>query len=833
MQLTDEQQAVVAHNHGPALVFAVAGAGKTTSMVARIERLVRERVFAAEKILATSFSRAAVADIQKALEQKPGCLAVKVRTLHSLGNMVLQQAVKVLGVPQPTQVSMDAYKKKELVLKAIALGIKEKALPEGLRLESEDVHHFVSMCKGNLRYPDQASFERLPPSAQEKASVMVALNPEQELFVKLYPFFERIREKENLITFDDMLLKGWEYLHRYPDLLGSLQEKYTCVLVDEFQDVNLVQSEILDMITARHRNYMAIGDDDQTIYEWRGASPHFILNFTERYDAREYLISDNFRFGAGQLVPANHLIAHNQERRSKQLSLTRGFPGRAHCGNTYLIRTETEAEMARRLVSEIQILASEAVPLPEMVILIRQYAQTPYLEQELLRAGIPYRVVGSSPFYTRPEVKNLLSYLRVGLFQAEMLAGQYPQGEAIAAFKQHFQKAWFTPNRFLKHELCEQLSNQVWEQKQSLVNLLYAASSSVQLHAGQKKGCLELAKLFGWLGTQIEQLPAHQILSELVQRIGYKHHLMSTSGLPEIGQDRCELIDILIDFAREQGTAREFLAYLETLSQQAFEQEDEDPDTGRLLIMTAFRAKGLEWNYVFVPYCNRGSYPVGQSTRHEEDRRIFYVAMTRARRNLYLYTSGEPSPFLEEAQLDQHRYNLVRLGKLFQREPNSWLIDDLLFLLAHKRAFGLERYIQLWWQPETAEWRPQLAQRLQGLLRSAPAAGETIPEAEAEQAFWEAIAPAPTDEDTQIWEQAWEYWKTQSRGEVLEPLLLPSGEPLQALLRRQLEDQHQARILAIEAHSPQSSQLRLELESGDSVVIDQRFLYLETLPQRE
>jgi len=236
--LTDEQQRIVAHDCGPALVYAVAGAGKTTAMVHRVERLVRERVFAPEHILLSSFNKSAVEDLGRALASWPHCRRVARHTLHALGYKIVRDAADRSRLPRMAQDHLKINgEERQLVWMA-----KDRARQRGLvapgeldALEEEDLRTFISACKGNLLYPDLAA-ANLPPAA-----LKVAQQAEAPLnlpwYLDLYRLHEEVRRERDWLTFDDMLLLGWEALVRYPDVLAFWQSSFDCVIVDEFQDV--------------------------------------------------------------------------------------------------------------------------------------------------------------------------------------------------------------------------------------------------------------------------------------------------------------------------------------------------------------------------------------------------------------------------------------------------------------------------------------------------------------------------------------------------------------------------------------------------------------------
>ena len=369
-------------------------------------------------------------DIQRLLADSPKYREVGVCTLHSIGFQALK-AARSLGYfdyQQATDVDLEEVPNVlffRTLKQARSLGVSfAKELND---VDKDDFLDYVSTCKGNLRYPDLEK-AGLPEAAMGVASQA----PQTETipwYLDLYRLFEEVRLETGLLTFDDMLMSGWEMLFRHPRVLADVSGRYQSVMVDEFQDVNLAQSEILDLITTAHRNYMVIGDEDQTIFEWRGASPRFILDFAMRYGAKRYTISDNFRCHASQVALANRVISQNSVREPKLVQLTKGFGG-----NTFVIPGTPETQ-ANHVTSEIRAEEGKGRKLADMVILVRKYAQTPMIEQALTREQIPYRIVGSQPFYKRPEVAALLNYLHLAVYDRKLRAAERLSSQEIRAFR--------------------------------------------------------------------------------------------------------------------------------------------------------------------------------------------------------------------------------------------------------------------------------------------------------------------------------------------------------------------------------------------------------------
>jgi len=694
--LTQEQQAIVAHDYGPALVFAVAGAGKTTAMTHRIERMVRENIFPASSILATSFSKASVKDIKAALGAWPHCGGVQVQTLHAVGWGILKMAQRRglgmefnLGQEEDTGDS-------QLLGRVLGQAWREK-VPFGAELDALDRPDFltyVGVMKANLLYPDPAKLA-LPQAAlaqvgQAPAPAGFAWYP------ALYALYEKVRVQEKTLTFDDMLLSAWECLHRFPEVLADARHRFGCVLVDEFQDVNRVQSEILDLLTYPHRNYMAIGDDDQTIYEWRGADPGFILSFARRYGAAKYLIRDNFRSHAAPLALANKVIARNRKREPKSLSLTRGFGGRLEVHEE--LTPETQGKHLAALIGDA--LKGGRAP-GEIAVLVRLYAQTPPLEQGLLEANIPYRVVGSSPFYARPEVRTLLDYVR------------------LARMDDGWETRWATvankPARYLSRVFCDEVTRSV-RRGVSLPNALMTAAKDASAHQAARLG--DLADTLHWLRGALDTLPAGAALAQLDKKIGYVDFLRRSSGFPETGLARAANVEAFLRYAHSAPTLTALLSHLETLAAAGVGLNRDRSDG--IALLTVFRAKGLQWPVVFVPDCNQGIFPYGGPEELEEERRLFYVALTRTQSDLHLHLvkTELPSQFLVEADWKNTLADVGILGSALARPPAEWRTADVLAVTRSASRLDLRRYFSSWHSPEETQ---SAAARVQQLVAAARA----------------------------------------------------------------------------------------------------------------
>ena len=738
-ELTQEQQAIVDHDRGPALVFAVAGAGKTTAMVHRIERLVREGVFPARHILATSFSRASVRDIRDALGHWTYCGGVQASTLHSIGWGVMKAAAR-RGLLPPTALSSDdgdgAQDGRVFVL-ALAQARRDRAeyAPELEDLDRQDFLNYVGVCKANLRYADLERAE-LPNAARELARQAVGPTG-VEWYRDLYRVYEQVRRRENLLTFDDMLLTGWECLLRFPEVLAEVRSRCGCVLVDEFQDVNLVQSEILDLLTRPHRNYMAIGDDDQTIYEWRGADPGFILDFGRRYGARKYLISDNFRSQAAHLALANRVIERNIRREPKRLSLTRGF------GGSVRVHSEDSPEaQGRNIARQIRQCLNEGRRPDEIAVLVRLYAQTPFIEQALVQERIPYQVVGSSPFYQRPEVLPLIDYLRLARIERDCQGKTKLDPEQAAFAAQLWSRIANKPNRYISNAILDSLSRTLAAGRLPPTEAILLAAEELpdRLSTTLRK----MAETLTWLADTLDEVSANDTLKALDARLGYLASLRRSGG-PEAGDSRVAGAQAFLRYAAGQGTAAGLLRHMDTLAFEGAGRASADTaNTVRLL--TVFRAKGLQWPVIFIPDCHQGTFPNGGPDELEEERRLFYVALTRPQVDLHLHlVKGERvSQFLLEAEWERTLAAVEEVRVTLTHDPATWDTHETLALARHTHVLHLGRFFQNGWATLAGVTQVVgIADRVRHLLAVAQVRGlsEPLRLSAAHAALWDTFGP--------------------------------------------------------------------------------------------
>jgi DNA helicase II / ATP-dependent DNA helicase PcrA len=767
VHLTDEQQAIVNHNEGAARVFAVAGSGKTTAMIYRIHRLVQDGVFAPARILAASFSRGTVNDLRSALYQWDECRYVKPQTLHSLSYQVIRQAQARGYLPtaqqpiDPTQVDQQLYR--QALREARLQNVYFKTELDDL--DQEDFLSYVGSCKGKLQYADlnQISFPIDAPHRYIAKAAEPPAEPALAWYLDLYRLFEELRRQHGWLSFDDMLMTGWELLVRYPDLLHDFQRRFDCVIVDEFQDVNRAQFALLDLLIRPHGNYMVVGDDDQTIYEWRGAEVRFILKEFDRYQPVTYTITDNFRCQASQIALANAVICHNRNRYGKSLSLTQGFDGR-----TQIHHTIGPEQLGQNIAKQVNDFLAAGVKPDDIAVLVRVYAQTPYIEQHLIQSTIPYWGSELVPFYRRPETLNFLAFAHLAQVESQLALGQL----ATKPLNANWEEAWnrvklIPPLRYLGKDLKEQIRNWVINRHLPLSQVLLL----IQAEVAQSRTVRKLTTLSQWLVAAPQEPSAQTMLEALDTCIGYRDYLRHHSGFKETGQGKAAGIDAIISYAGGKGTLSEFLQHLVQLEQQA-EQHTHNPSQC-VRLTTIHQSKGLEWPIVIVPHCNQGIIPFGEKLTDEEleeERRLLYVALTRSKRELHLHFLKEQpvSQFLQEANATDILEKLDRLQTCLSYDPVNWQAREAVDILQTMLTLGLERYFDQWWN---IDW--QRKQTIANTLQSFFAAAHhhqlltTMKLEPAHIAVWQKIAPLqPNEQNQQCDFPGLEHWKQSHRATI-------------------------------------------------------------------
>ncbi len=616
MKLTAEQQAVVHHREGHARVAAVAGAGKTTTMAARVLHLLGSGV-SPKRMLVLMFNRSAKDDFQRRLASMApaGQPLPDVRTFHSLGHRLTQSLCR-WGALAPRRL-LSAEWQMERLLRQASLNVlagqvdRRDAALEGDRLEA--LAHFCGLVKAEM-LPAATLYERLN------------YDPDTDYFPTAFEEAERLLHAEGVMTYADLLYRPLQALEAEATLRKRVEGFLDHVIVDEYQDINTVQQRLLAVLAGPSANVMAVGDANQCIYEWRGARPDTMLeNFTATFGkATDYPLSMTFRHGHALALTANHAIMANQ-RRPDQLCL-------AEAGNPDT--RITVGQGSRLLLDALMDWQAQGRALSDASLLVRSWALSVPFQLALLQAGIPFRLLREDRFVFRlPLVQALAGYLKLSR-RPELL---HDPEQLLLLLSQ--------PTPFVARERLQRLAYQLattqqWPERHEPV---LAALKPLQRRTLKKRWELlcELPKLNAW--------PPAKLLGHVVEAIDAEKTLKRAAARRDKGEEDVRLLDVLIEQAESVQDPDAFIELLE---------RPVENQAGGVLVSTVHGAKGLEWPLVAVAGVNEEDFPHYSrdnplnDERLEEERRLFYVAITRAKEQLLVLHDGgahRPSRFIAES----------------------------------------------------------------------------------------------------------------------------------------------------------------------------------------
>ena len=636
--LNPQQRAAVLHFEGPLLVLAGAGTGKTRALTCRIAHLVREHGVPPHRILAVTFTNKAAGEMRERVASYLGeePRGMWLGTFHALGARLLRIHAAEVGRAAPFTI-FDAEQSLNEIKRA-----QKAARVDPERWNPRSVQGVISSAKNVLAGPQRYHDENA--GRADPLAAVVAL---------VYPEYQAALARQNAFDFDDLLMKPVELLESCPDILYRYSDRFAFLLVDEYQDTNHAQFRLLDLLARAHGNLMVVGDDDQSIYGWRGADIRNILQFESVFPrARVVRLERNYRSTGHVLDAANAAIAHNVARKAKTLHTRR--PG----GELLtVLHTATETDEARCIADEAEsLMQANGWPYGSFAVLYRTNAQSRALEEELMRRFIPYQIVGGVRFYERREIRDVLAYLRLI---------SNPRDEEA------FNRIVNYPKRGIGTVTRSRLS--VWARERG-ISLLEAAAEAHAVHGIRPSTARMLgrfARLIGRWRSLARERNAGEVTEAVVTELDLRE-LLRKEG-PE-GEDRAANVTELIaaafrfnpsehDLGEEGETAgsSELDLFLQhTALVTGIDAHDSGADA--VTLMTLHSAKGLEFPCVFLAGMEEGLFPLSRALELpeelEEERRLFYVGITRAEEKLYLshatrrWRAGEgvaskPSSFLE------------------------------------------------------------------------------------------------------------------------------------------------------------------------------------------
>ncbi len=627
--LNEQQLEAVNTLEGPVLVIAGAGSGKTRVVTTRIVHLIEQGI-PPTYILGVTFTNKAAREMRERV-QKLTQHQVLICTFHSLGARVLRESIYALGYTRDFAIYDEEDVEKLLKICLNELGIKEKDK------EAKAFRYLISQAKNTLLSPDQ-----LP---QEDNLTQV-----EQSFRQVYALYQRKLQEYQAVDFDDLLFLTVKVWREHPGLLARYQERWPFVLIDEYQDTNMAQYTMARLLTEKRRNLFVVGDPDQSIYSWRGANIHNILNFERDYPGAKVIrLEQNYRSRTNILDVANTLIDHNRSRYEKNLWSLLG-PG----DKIKVYTAENERAEANFIAAQVEYHRAEhGIPLHEMVVFYRTNAQSRPFEDFLLYHGIPYVIVGGLSFYQRREIKDILAYLRLSQSGADYLS---------------FARTINLPKRGLGEATIEKLRSHANQEGLTILGYCEALLSEnplqnpLRLTPKQKEGLTKYIKIVNALRQLSKESSIRNLVLAAIEQTSYLEYLAEDQ---ETYEDRRANLDELVAKAMEWEISAHdpsLEAFLEELSlKSSLDEADEKLD--RLSLMTIHNGKGLEFSLAFLAGLEEDLFPHVNAKNSQEDleeeRRLCYVGITRAKEYLYLshcqtrYLWGnlrwqEPSRFLRE-----------------------------------------------------------------------------------------------------------------------------------------------------------------------------------------
>lgn len=638
--LNREQRKAAETLEGPVLILAGAGSGKTRALTYRIANLIDHGV-APWHILAITFTNKAAKEMKERVQQLVGENGsdVWVSTFHAMCARILRRDIEKLGYNRSFTIYDDDDQANVLKDLYKQLNIDEK------NLNPREVRAKISDAKNRLLGPDDWFAE----SARDFRS---------QQFHDLYSAYERKLKHSNALDFDDLLVRTLELFADHPPVLESYREKFQYVHVDEYQDTNFAQYSLVKLITQKSRNLCVVGDDDQSIYGWRGADIRNILDFEKDYpDATVIKLEQNYRSTANILDAANQVIAHNEGRMEKMLwtEADSGDPIRVFCAGN-------ERDEAAWICDRMQQLNRSGQDYGRMAVLYRSNAQSRVIEDMLVRAGIPYRIYGGLRFYDRKEVKDIVAYLRVIV---------NPSDDAS------LRRIINTPKRAIGETTVAELAKHALQEEMPLFSALVDIPES--LSARPRKCVSEFGDLMNDLIVAKEEMGLLEFVTHLIEKTGLKAQYMRDES--DEGKARIENIDEFLGAVAEYEKAAETPTLEDYLENVALVSDLDNAELGSkcVTLMTIHSSKGLEFPIVFMSGLEESIFPTSRSLQSddgiEEERRLCYVAITRAQKQLYI------SYATQRMLYNQVNYNA----------PSRFLKEIPTRLLDHQMIAGRER----------------------------------------------------------------------------------------------------------------------------------------------
>ena len=604
--LNKQQKEAVFHTRGPLLLLAGAGSGKTRVLVHRIAYLIEEEQVNPWNIMAITFTNKAAGEMRERVDDMIGFGAenIWVSTFHSTCVRILRRHIDLLGYENSFTI-YDTDDQKTLIKEVCKyLQIDTKMFPERSLMSA------ISKAKDEFLSPSEYEAEHRGDFHKTKVA-------------SVYKEYQKRLKANNALDFDDLLFKTVELFQFHPEILEKYQERFRYIMVDEYQDTNHVQFLFVSMLAGKYRNLCVVGDDDQSIYKFRGANIYNILNFEKKYeDATVIKLEQNYRSTQNILNAANGVIRHNIGRKDKTL-WTDNEAGELVSFCQY----DSEYEEAEQIVNKIEQLTKDGTArLQDIAILNRTNAQSRVFEEKFLLKNIPYKIVGGVNFYQRKEIKDLISYLKV-----------VNNGQDDLAVRRIIN----VPKRGIGLTTVDRIQEYAIGRGISFLDSAYEVENIAGMSRAIGK-IQDFTNLIDDFREQANRMSVSELFSYIIEQTGYVDELAAEKT--EEAEGRIENIDELLnkivsyEESAEEPTLNELLEEIALVA----DIDNLENDTEAVVIMTLHSAKGLEFPYVFMGGMEDGMFPsymtivADDQDELEEERRLCYVGITRAKKQLFL-----------------------------------------------------------------------------------------------------------------------------------------------------------------------------------------------------
>ena len=607
-KLNPAQREAVENTEGPVLILAGAGSGKTRVLTTRIGYLMEDKNVKAENILAITFTNKAANEMRQRVEETLEGTDTKemwITTFHSCCVRILRKSINKIGYNR-SFVIYDSPDQITLIKDCMReLDISDKAF------DPKYVLSCISNAKDKLYSPKK--YMQLNEGDISKTKIG-----------EIYALYQDRLKRNSALDFDDLIMKTVELFNECPDILDFYRNKFRYIMVDEYQDTSKAQYELIKLLAKQHQNICVVGDDDQSIYGWRGADIRNILEFERDYDNVKIVkLEQNYRSTQVILDAANHVIANNTERKRKKL-----WSDKKEGQLIKIQLAENEIEEGDFISNTINYMRRyEDREYKDFAVLYRANAQARSVEDALNRAGIPYNIYGGIKFYERKEIKDIIAYLRVI---------QNPQDDIS------LKRIINVPRRGIGLRTIEKIEDRASLKEESIYSVLIDIEDNSDISRKARASISEFVDLMSTLRSFTDVYTVSQVIEKILDVTGYKDELLKEKN--NEGEDRLENLQELISVALEFESGSEdksLEAFLTSIALNAEPSDDEEQED-RVSLMTIHSSKGLEFPVVFLAGMEEKIFPIAraiQSMRDsdiEEERRLCYVGITRAKEELFL-----------------------------------------------------------------------------------------------------------------------------------------------------------------------------------------------------